>query len=212
MPNPIEYYDAFLAIDDPEIKLRNLLEKDLSKDKKPIDIIFHGLVPALESIGLQFSEGKLFLPELIFSGKLMKDSTAWLKDSFGFGDEQNIGTIMLGTVKGDLHDIGKNLVGMMAEGSGFTVIDIGIDVTADDMLYAIGDYKPQIVGLSALLTTTMLEMEKTVKTIKESPLGNRLKIIVGGAPVTSAFAEKIGADAYGKDAVNGVLTMKDMLN
>lgn len=212
MINSIEYYKAFLAEDDPEIKTWNIIEKDIAKGKKPIDIIFQGLVPTLELIGQEFSEGKQFLPELIFSGKLMKHSLNLLKDRFDFENENNLGTILLGTVKGDLHDIGKNLVGMIAEGSGFTVIDIGIDVTTEGFLTAIATYKPKILGLSALLTTTMLEMEKTVKAIKESQYSNSVKIIVGGAPITKDFTERIGADAFGKDAVDGVLTMKEMLN
>lgn len=207
-----EYYRAFLAIDDPEIRIRNIIDGNLAEGEKPIDILLNGLTPALDSIGQQFGDGKLFLPELIFSAQLMKKSLEWLKDKFDFDAERNLGTIVIGTVKGDLHDIGKNLLGMMAEGSGFTIIDIGIDVPPGDFLEAIETYKPQILGLSALLTTTMLEMEKTVDIIKKSQLQGSLKIIVGGAPVTETFAKRIGADAYGKDAVDGVLKMKGMVN
>ena len=212
MTDPQEYYRAFCAKDDAEIKIYNIIDKDIAKGEKPIDIVLKGLVPALDSIGKQFSEGQLFLPELIFSGQLMKQSTEKLKDRFDFEDERNLGTVLLGTVRGDLHDIGKNLVGMIAEGSGFKVVDIGIDVSAEGFLAAIETCQPKIVGLSALLTTTMLEMGKTVDIIKKSQFKDSLKIIVGGAPVTEAFAKKIGADAYGKDAVDGVLKMKCIVN
>jgi 5-methyltetrahydrofolate--homocysteine methyltransferase len=211
MISPLEYYKAFLANDDPEKKIRTIIVEDLDKGQKPIDVLFEGLVPALESIGKQFGEGKLFLPELIFSGQLMKELIEWLKDRFDFRDERILGTFVLGTVKGDLHDIGKNLVGMIAQGSGLKVIDLGIDVTTEGFLKAIEDYQPQVIGLSALLTTTMLEMEKTVHAIKKSQFKDSIKIIIGGAPITRAFTERIGADAFGKDAVDGVLKVKDML-
>jgi 5-methyltetrahydrofolate--homocysteine methyltransferase len=161
-------------------------------------------------IGDRFSKGTLYIPELIFAGKLMKECLEWLKTEFKFGSEQNLGTLVLGTVKGDMHDIGKNLVGMIAEASGFSVVDIGVDATSDAFLSAMKTYQPRCVGLSALLTTTMLEMKKTVSLINQSEFRKRTKIIVGGAPVTETFAERIGADAFGKDAVNGVIRIKEL--
>jgi 5-methyltetrahydrofolate--homocysteine methyltransferase len=203
-----EYFKSFLDEDQPKARIMETLQKNLSEGEEPFDIIKKGLVPALDRIGEQFSQGKLYIPELIFSGKIMKECLEWLKLRFKFDSEQNLGTIVLGTVKGDLHDIGKNLVGMIAEASGFKVVDIGIDIPSEKFLEAIQTYKPEFVGLSALLTTTMLEMKKTVGLIKEKDVKDKIKVIVGGAPVTEQFAEKIGADLFGKDAVDGVMKMK----
>jgi len=211
MIDPREYFKSFLDEDKPKDRIMETLQRNLSEGEEPFDIIKKGLVPALDMIGDQFSQGKLYLPELIFSGKMMKECLEWLKLRFKFTSEQNLGTIILGTVKGDLHDIGKNLVGMIAEASGFRVVDIGIDVSSENFLDAIRTYKPEFVGLSALLTTTMLEMKKTVGLIKGNDVKSKIKVIVGGAPVTEQFAEKIGADLFGKDAVDGVIKMKGLM-
>ena len=163
MINSQDYYNAFIARDDPESQMQNIIESALSQGDEPIDILLKGLIPALESVGQEFGKGKLFLPELIFSGQMMKQSVEWLKDKFGMKPQRNIGTVVLGTVRGDLHDIGKSLVGMIAEGSGFEVIDIGIDVPEDAFIAAIETHQPKIVGLSALLTTTMIEFQTSQK-------------------------------------------------
>jgi len=203
-----EYFKSFLDEDQPKARIMETLQKNLTEGEEPFHIIKKGLIPALDRIGDQFSQGKLYIPELIFSGKIMKECLEWLKSGFKFDREQNLGTIVLGTVKGDLHDIGKNLVGMIAEASGFKVVDIGIDIPSEKFLEAIQTYEPEFVGLSALLTTTMLEMKKTVGLIKGNDVKSKIKVIVGGAPVTEQFAEKIGADLFGKDAVDGVMKMK----
>jgi len=203
-----EYFKSFLDEDQPKARIMETLQKNLTEGEEPFHIIKKGLIPALDRIGDQFSQGKLYIPELIFSGKIMKECLEWLKLRFKFDSEQNLGTIVLGTVKGDLHDIGKNLVGMIAEASGFKVVDIGIDIPSKKFLEAIQTYEPEFVGLSALLTTTMLEMKKTVGLIKGNDVKSKIKVIVGGAPVTEQFAEKIGADLFGKDAVDGVMKMK----
>ena len=206
-----KYYDAFLSQNDPEAELDSIIDRDIKNGVAPIDLILKGLVPALDKIGRGFSSGLLFLPELIYSGQLMKQTVGKLKECFNFSWNTTIGTLLLGTVAGDLHDIGKNLVGMVAEGSGFKVIDIGIDVSPEDFLAAIAKHHPDIIGLSALLTTTMLQMEKTVRLIKSSRFKDSVVVIVGGAPVTEAFAEKIGADAFGRDAVDGVIKAKELM-
>ena len=211
MIDPNEYFKSFLDEDKPKDRIMETLQGNLSEGEEPFNIIKKGLVPALDMIGDQFSKGTLYIPELILSGKIMKECLEWLKSRFKFDSEQNLGTIVLGTVKGDLHDIGKNLVGMIAEASGFRVVDIGIDVSSEKFLDAIQTYEPEFVGLSALLTTTMLEMKKTVGLIKGSDVKGKTKVIVGGAPLTETFAEKIGADAFGRDAVDGVIKIKSML-
>lgn len=211
MINSSEYFKAFLDEDKPKDRIMETLQRNLSEGEEPFDIIKKGLIPALDMIGDQFSRGILYIPELIHSGKIMKECLEWLKSSFIFDSEQNLGTIVLGTVKGDLHDIGKNLVGMIAEASGFKVVDIGIDIPSDKFLDAIQTYEPEFVGLSALLTTTMLEMKKTVGLIKGNDVKSKIKVIVGGAPVTEQFAKRIGADLFGKDAVDGVMKMKEFM-
>jgi 5-methyltetrahydrofolate--homocysteine methyltransferase len=206
-----QYYDAFLSQNDPEAELDSIIHRDIKNGITPINLILEGLVPALDKIGRNFSSGVLFLPELMYSGQLMKKIVFKLKEGFNISSNTTIGTLLLGTVAGDLHDIGKNLVGMVAEGSGFKVIDIGIDVSPENFVAAIYKHLPDIVGLSALLTTTMLQMEKTVGLIKSSHFKDPVSIIVGGAPVTEAFAEKIGADAFGRDAVDGVIKAKKLM-
>ena len=211
MINSSEYFKSFLDEDKPKDRIMETLQRNLSEGEEPLDIIKKGLVPALDRIGDQFSQGTLYIPELILSGKIMKECLEWLKSRFKFDNEQNLGTIVLGTVKGDLHDIGKNLVAMIAEASGFKVVDIGVDVPSETFLDAIQTYEPEFVGLSALLTPTMLEMKKTVGLIKGSDVKGNTKVIVGGAPVTEQFAEKIGADLFGKDAVDGVIKIKGIM-
>jgi len=211
MIDPNEYFESFLDEDKPKDRIMETLQRNLSQGEEPFNIIKKGLVPALDRIGDQFSKGTLYIPELIFSGKIMKECLEWLKSRFKFDSEQNLGTIVLGTVKGDLHDIGKNLVAMIAEASGFKVVDIGVDVPSETFLDAIQTYEPEFVGLSALLTTTMLEMKKTVGLIKGSDVKGKTKVIVGGAPVTEQFAKSIGADLFAKDAVDGVIKIKSIM-
>jgi 5-methyltetrahydrofolate--homocysteine methyltransferase len=205
------YYNAFISQKDPENELLKLIDDELDIGISPMEIIVNRLMPALDRIGKEFSEGTLFLSELIFAGRMMKNAVENLRMRFNFASENAKGTLLLGTVAGDMHDIGKNLVGMLAEGAGFKVVDIGVDVSPEKFIEAIKKYRPDIVGLSALLTTTMLQMEKTVKLIKSSEWKDSVSIIIGGAPVTESFARRIGADAFGKDAVEGVQMAKELM-
>lgn len=205
------YYNAFISQKDPEKELLKLIDDELDIGISPMEIIVNRLMPALDRIGKEFSEGTLFLSELIFAGRMMKNAVGNLRMRFNFASENAKGTLLLGTVAGDMHDIGKNLVGMLAEGAGFKVVDIGVDVSPEKFIEAIKKYRPDIVGLSALLTTTMLQMEKTVKLIKSSEWKDSVSIIIGGAPVTESFARRIGADAFGKDAVEGVQMAKELM-
>jgi methanogenic corrinoid protein MtbC1 len=148
-------------------------------------------------VGQKFSENKVFVPDLLMAAKAMSAGMAHLKPFFESGQAHHKGTFVIGTVQGDLHDIGKNLVGMVIEGGGWKVVDLGVDVSAEKFLKAVQDNPGAVVGLSALLTTTMINMEKTVKLVKEKVPGT--KVIVGGAPLTAEFAKKIGADSYSPD-------------
>ena len=206
-----EYFKAFLDEDNPEDLTMATLQRNLAEGEDPLAIIKKGLIPALNRVGDQFSQGTLYIPELLLSGKIVKECLESLKSRFTFATTEPLGTILLGTVKGDLHDIGKNLVAMISEASGFRVVDIGVDVPSEAFLDAIKTHQPEVVGLSALLTTAMVEMKKTLGLIKSSGLKGGPKVIVGGAPVTQQFADSIGADLFGRDAVDGVIKIKAVL-
>ncbi|MCJ7518461.1 MAG: corrinoid protein [Anaerolineaceae bacterium] len=163
-------------------------------------ILKEGMMSAMGEVGRLFEEGEYFVPELLVAARAMQGGMELLKPLLVAADIQPIGRIVIGTVKGDLHDIGKNLVGMMLEGAGFEVTDLGSDVDAQKFVDAVKSSNAQIVGLSALLTTTMSNMPFTIEALKEAGLRNKVKVLVGGAPLTKAFADKIGADGYAPDA------------
>jgi methanogenic corrinoid protein MtbC1 len=160
-------------------------------------ILTEGLMVGMEKIGIKFRENKVFVPQVLMSAKAMSTAMIHLKPFFLSGEVKEKGTFIIGTVEGDLHDIGKNLVSMMVEGNGWKVVDLGTDVKADQFVAAIKEHQNAFVGLSALLTTTMVNMEKITKAIKEAV--PEAKVAVGGAPVTDSFRQKIGADAYAPD-------------
>lgn len=161
------------------------------------EILKNGLMPGMERIGEKFSQGKAFIPNLLIAAKAMYASMEHLKPYFDSGEASHRGTMVIGTVAGDLHDIGKNLVKMVMEGNGWKVVDLGTNVTPERFIETIDQHKDCIVGMSALLTTTMLNMEKTIAAIREVEAGTR--IFVGGAPLSESFAEEIGADKYFPD-------------
>lgn len=163
----------------------------------PSSILADALVPAMDRVGQKFSENKIFVPQMLMSAKAMSAAMTHLKPYFQSGDVTTRGTFIIGTVKGDLHDIGKNLVAMMVEGAGWTIVDLGVDVNEDTFNQTIEDHPGAIVGLSALLTTTMANMEEIVRKIKEIHPDTR--ILVGGAPLNDEFRQKIGADFYSPD-------------
>lgn len=168
------------------------------------DILNEGLIEAMAEVGKLFEEGEYFVPEMLIAARAMKAGLAILKPKLVDADIKPIGKVASGTVKGDLHDIGKNLVKMMLEGAGFSVTDLGVDLSVESLVEQIKQLKPDILGLSALLTTTMPEMQKVIEALGDEGLRDSLRIMVGGAPVDAAFAEKIGADGYGKDAAEAV--------
>jgi methanogenic corrinoid protein MtbC1 len=166
----------------------------LDENILPQNILSDALIPAMDVVGKRFSENKIFVPQMLMSAKAMGAAMFHLKPFFQSGEIKSKGTFIMGTVKGDLHDIGKNLVSMMIEGSGWTVIDLGVDVASEKYIEALKENEGAIVGMSALLTTTMVNMQDIVEDIREE--FNDTKILIGGAPVTTEFANKIGADFY----------------
>ena len=195
-----DIFQAVLEFD--EAKVTELTRKELDAGLANESILNEGLINAMDEVGKQFSEGVLFVPEMLMAAQAMKAGLGVLKPHLADTDNKPKGTIIIGTVKGDLHDIGKNLVGMMMEGAGFNVVDLGVDVDTEKFVQAAKDNDAQIVALSALLTTTMPAMEATVASLKEA--GSGVKTMIGGAPVTEAFATKIGSDGYSDDAPGAV--------
>ncbi len=173
----------------------------------PALLLSDALVPAMDRVGKKFSENKIFVPQMLMSAKAMSAAMAHLKPFFQSGDVVTKGTFIIGTVKGDLHDIGKNLVAMMVEGGGWTIVDLGVDVNEDTFNQAVSDNPGAVVGLSALLTTTMANMEEIVQKIKDTHPGT--KILVGGAPLSDDFRSKIGADFYSPDPRGAVEYLKE---
>lgn len=176
----------------------------LDQDVGAEAILHQGLIPAMEEVGKLFEEGEYFVPEMLISARAMQASLGILKPLLVDADIKPTGKVAIGTVKGDLHDIGKNLVAMMLEGGGFEIIDLGTDVSPEKYIDAIQREEVDIVGMSALLTTTMPNMGMTIQSISEAGLRDQVKIIVGGAPVTAAYADSIGADGFAPDASQAV--------
>jgi len=165
-------------------------------------VLNNGLMPGMDHVGVEFKAGNMFVPEVLRSAKAMQTAMDIVRPMLADSDAKSSGKILLGTVKGDLHDIGKNLVGMMCEGAGFEVVDLGKDVDPEAFVDAVKEHKPQILGMSALLTTTMRAMETTVKALEEAGVRDTVKIMIGGAPVTEDFANKIGVDGYAANAAS----------
>jgi 5-methyltetrahydrofolate--homocysteine methyltransferase len=164
------------------------------------DILDKGLMAGMDYVGVEFKAGNMFVPEVLRSAKAMQTAMEVLKPELVKAGARRTGRVLIGTVKGDMHDIGKNLVGMMCEGAGFEVKDIGKDIAPDAFVQAVRDLRPDIVGMSALLTTTMRGMGHTIKALEEAGLRDQVKVIVGGAPVTQAFSDQIHADGYAPNA------------
>lgn len=184
-----------------------LAKQALDEGVNPALVLSDALVPAMDRVGQKFSENKIFVPQMLMSAKAMSAAMAHLKPFFQSGDVVTKGTFIIGTVKGDLHDIGKNLVAMMVEGGGWTIVDLGVDVNEDTFNQAVSENPGAIVGLSALLTTTMANMEEIVQKIKE--VNPDTKILVGGAPLSDEFRSKIGADFYSPDPRGAVEYLKE---
>ncbi len=185
------------------------VQSALDSGLAPEAILNEGMISAMQEVGKLFEEGEFFVPEMLIAARAMQAGLKLLRPHLLEADVEPAGKVAIGTVQGDLHDIGKNLVGMMLEGSGFEIIDLKTDVPPENFVAAVKD-GATIIGLSALLTTTMPSMEATIKAIKEAGLRDQVKIIVGGAPVTADFTEKIGADGFAPDASQAATLAKDL--
>ena len=202
-----EIYKAVLTFDEAAVKTATQAALDAGKDAD--DILNDGLIRAMDDVGERFSTGELFVPEMLMAAQAMKAGLELLQPLLAASETQSKGTVVIGTVKGDLHDIGKNLVGMMIEGAGFDVVDLGVDVDSATFVKTASEKNASVLALSALLTTTMPAMEETIKAVKDA--GISVKTIIGGAPVTQAFADQIGADGHSTDAPGAVKLVKQMV-
>jgi corrinoid protein of di/trimethylamine methyltransferase len=180
------------------------VKEALQRGQTPQEILDEGLVAGMDIVGIDFRDGILFVPEVLMAANAMKAGMEVLRPLLTETGAERMGTMVVGTVKGDIHDIGKNLVAMMMEGAGFEVINLGINVDAEQFLAAIAEHKPDILGMSALLTTTMPYMKVVIDTLGEEGIRNDIYVMVGGAPVTENFAREVGSDAYGRDAAVSV--------
>jgi corrinoid protein of di/trimethylamine methyltransferase len=182
----------------------NMTKEALDAGMDPDEVLNKGLIAGMDVVGQRFKAGDMFIPEVLRSAKAMSAGMEHLRPVLAEGDTKRAGTLVIGTVEGDLHDIGKNLVGMMFEGAGFKVVNIGIDLKPEVFVEAVKEHKPELLGMSALLTTTMPKMGETINALKEAGVRDQVKIMVGGAPVTEEYAKEIGADLYGANAASSV--------
>lgn len=192
-------------------EVKKLTQDALNRGELPDIILKQGLIQAMEQIGVRFKNGDIYIPEVLIAARAVHAGMDILKPILSKSISSMAGKVVIGTVKGDLHDIGKNIVIMLLEGGGFEVIDLGINVPGEKFLEAIRQHQPQVVGMSALLTTTLNEMKNTIATIKKAGLKNRVKTIIGGAPVNELFAKEIGADGYAPDAASAVEVVKSLI-
>jgi corrinoid protein of di/trimethylamine methyltransferase len=205
-----KFFQSLLEGETEEVK--TLVQEVLDAGESAERVLKEGLIQAMDRVGVRFKNGELYIPEVLLAARAMHAGMAILKPILSKSTETIAGKVLIGTVKGDLHDIGKNLVVMMIEGGGFDVIDLGIDVPASRFVEAVKEHRPQVVGMSALLTTTMMEMKKTIQALEEAGQKDRVKIIVGGAPVTEDFAKDIGADGYAPDAAVAVDVVRSWIS
>ena len=182
----------------------DLVQKALDQGLAPQDVLSGGLIAGMDEVGKDFKAGILFVPEVLIAARAMHAGMGILRPLLVASDVPSAGKCVVGTVQGDLHDIGKNLVKMMLEGAGFEMIDLGTDVKPDAFVDAVRQHQPQIVGMSALLTTTMVNMKTIIEALEEAGVRGSVKVMIGGAPVTAAFAREIGADGYAPDAATAV--------
>jgi len=186
--------------------------KQALEDKTPAETILkEGLIAPMDEVGRRFEAGEYYVPEMLIAARAMKAGIALLRPILAETGVEPVGKVIMGTVSGDLHDIGKNLVGLMLEGAGFLVVDVGTDVSPQAFVEAVKKEQPQLLGMSALLTTTMPNAGETVKALKEAGLKDSVKVMIGGAPVTQGFADQIGADGFAEDAARAVRQAKALL-
>ena len=204
-----KFYQALSAGKMDEVKA--LTQKALDAGDPPEKVLKEGLIKAMDRIGVQFKNNEIYIPEVLIAARAMHAGLGVLKPVLAKSNAAPSAKIVIGTVKGDLHDIGKNLVGMMLEGAGFEVIDVGIDAPAEKFVQVAKEKGAQVIGMSALLTTTMMQMKAAVEALNAAGLKGKVKAVVGGAPVTEEFARQIGADGYAPDAASAVNMVKKLL-
>ena len=202
-------YDETMVGNGPAVI--ELTRKGLDDGLTPSQLLFDALIPSLEEVGARFERGDFFVPEMLIAGKAMSGALEVLRPLLAQTGAETVGTFLMGTVKGDVHDIGKNLVNIMLEGAGFQVIDIGVQAAPEKFIAAIEEHKPDIVGMSAFLTTTMPMFKANINAIEKAGLRDQVIIMVGGAPVTQEYADVSGADGYAADAATAVRRAKDLL-
>lgn len=203
-----DYFEALMEGDQQRVQA--YVETDLKEGISPHEILHSGLIPGFEKIGEKFTAAEIYIPEVLVTARAMHAGLDTLRPKLVETGTKTSGKIVIGTVHGDLHDIGKNLVALMLEGTGFQVINMGVDVPTEKFQEAINTHRPDILALSALLTTTMVEMKKTIEDLKQKGVLNEVKVLVGGAPVTQGFADEIGADGYASDAALAVVKAKEL--
>jgi 5-methyltetrahydrofolate--homocysteine methyltransferase len=202
-------YDNTLIGNAPEVK--QLTETGVADGMDPESMLYDALIPSLEEVGARFERGDFFVPEMLIAARAMQGALDILRPLLAETGAQTVGTYVMGTVKGDVHDIGKNLVNIMLEGAGFTVHDLGVNVAPEVFIDAINEYKPDIVGFSAFLTTTMPMFKANINALEKAGIRDNVIVMVGGAPVTQEYADKVGADAYAPDASTAVRMAKDLI-
>ena len=191
-------------------KVAELVQQAVDDGVPPAEILNGGMIAGMDEVGKDFKAGELFVPEVLIAARAMHAGMDILRPLLAEADVPTAGKYIIGTVKGDLHDIGKNLVKMMLEGAGFEIVDLGTDIDADAFVDAVREHQPNMLGMSALLTTTMVNMRTIIEALEEAGLRDSVKVMIGGAPVTAAYAEEIGADAYAPDAASAVDVAREM--
>jgi methylmalonyl-CoA mutase cobalamin-binding domain/chain len=202
-------YDNTLIGNAPEVK--DLTNAGLAQDMNPESLLYDALIPSLEEVGARFERGDYFVPEMLIAARAMQGALDILRPLLAETGAKPIGTYVMGTVKGDVHDIGKNLVNIMLEGAGFTVHDLGVNVAPETFIEAINAHKPDIVGFSAFLTTTMPMFKANINALEKAGIRDNVIVMVGGAPVTQEYADRVGADGYAADASSAVRLAKDLI-
>jgi 5-methyltetrahydrofolate--homocysteine methyltransferase len=202
-------YEETLVGNAPTVK--ELTEKGLEEGMAPESMLYDALIPSLEEVGARFERGDYFVPEMLIAARAMQGALDILRPLLVETGVQQVGTFVMGTVKGDVHDIGKNLVNIMLEGAGFTVIDLGVNVPPEKFVEQVEEHKPEIVGFSAFLTTTMPMFKANINALQKAGLRDKVIVMVGGAPVTQEYADAVGADGYAADASTAVRKAKELI-
>ena len=206
MPDLKQLYESVVSGDAKTTQA--LTKQALADGVDPLKLVNDYMVPAMDEVGRRFEANEYFVPELLISARAMKSALELIRPLLTARGDQPLGRVAIGTVKGDLHDIGKNLVGSLLEGGGFEVIDLGVNVTPEKFIATINEKKANIIAMSALLTTTMPSMKTTIDALKQAGVRDKVKVLIGGAPITQKYADEIGADGYSENAVGAVALAK----